>query len=452
MAVFESPFYNHRPDKDRWASALEAISKGLAQVAVMHEKRESDESAQKHEDARDAARNAFTENLARFQSGEENARLDKTIEGENAREQSRTTTASEDRRLAREQHDSDHADQMEIEKARLALEGRRTAADEARMSKAERDASSHEARDEENARKNRAMEAQRASESTLKSQMQQRDDLMKIVGKPENQYTDPTAFKQAKEDLKALDHDISNTRNDIAELSKAAGFETSASKEVIGGEAAKLAPDRQQLFKDLQAQFPGKSASELLQRAKDAPQETVDQVMTMRPGSKPSASTDAAGATDFMPQSDKGAANVAQATDQNDVLNAAEAPGADEKTMQTLNTGSAQLADSGAAAVAAPAPDDQSVADAGPAPTTTTDQEDQNQQFSQFQQQLEQSPEGQGVHTTLDRLAQSDNSVQADKLRRQAELQLGDLGDDTVDPSSYIDWYLQQQQQEPGYA
>ena len=87
-----------------------------------------------------------------------------------------------------------------------------------------------------------------------------------------------------------------------------------------------------------------------------------------------------------------------------------------------------------------------------PAQTGTT-ADDKSAQFQQIAQQLNQSPEGQGVQATLDRLAEAKDGPVADKMRRAAQIQLEqNFGVDSDTSSGFIDYSLDQNAQQSEIA
>lgn len=457
MAVFQSP-YIKQSSGNRWSEILDRISKGLAMIGKMHEESDVEREKQTHEDARDAARNSFAENLARFNAQQDAERTDKIIAGEGSREDKRLTVEGDihkaDAAARHEEHAADRASEDAYHGASLGLEARRIASEESRAGRAADDAARKEKHDETTGAQGRATTALHATETQLDTYSKEKRDVDKFLHDPASKVTDPAGFAEAKARSDELDKQISTTMKDIENLKGAAGFPGQASQ----GQAvdvSKLPADRQQLFQDLKAKNPGASDNDLINKVNAVPQATLDQAML----SRPSADTTATPSADFMPTSDKGAQQVAMAGDQSDVLTASEPVGADNIKVAPPQAG---------ATAPGAGVDPNAVADTSmqmptspggetvpggeqQMPQTTDDQQSQDEQFQQFGDQLQQTPEGAGVHTTLDRLAQSDNSVQQEKLRRQAELQIGSI-DNSIDPNSYIDWYIQQQTQEPGYA
>jgi hypothetical protein len=469
MAVFESPFLKASP-RNRWANVLDGLSRGLAEIGKMHEARENDERKEKHEDARDAARRAMDENLARFHSGEENARLDKTIGAEGDREQKRLDTEKEIHAADEARRVAEHGDEVAYRNAELGISGAHLALDRDKSARDDARQGERDKRAESTDEKNRAATALHSTEAELTSYMKERDELNKEINNPLSKL-DPKAAAEGADKLKALDAQISATRTDLRDLRKSAGFTSTADKTAAGADSAHLSPDRQQLYDDTLKAHPDTDPSMLLDTLKRAPQKQIDGMMS----SRPTADTETGGATpspsDFIAApgdttggiKNSGALASANAPD---VLNDAEPQGADMKATATDATGggpqaqapipgtdpNAQVADMAGGDSAVPDPN--AGGDTSEAPDgveTPSDQMDQSAQYSQMQQQLAQSPEGQGLHATLDRLATSENPVQQDKLRRQAEFQVQDAMPDQ-DANGYIDWYLEQQQQQPEFT
>jgi hypothetical protein len=458
-------FSAQQSPRNRWAAALNRLSQGLGEVAKMHEARDIEESKDKRMDAREAARQAFDMNLARFTQGSEDTRADKAQGAETAREHERTISASEDRRLQREQHDIDEKDRVRHERAVEGIDSARLGSEESRAKIADAKAEAAARRAAETADKDRAATALHSTEADLKASIDAKRDVEKQLADPMMKFDKTGVADKLRGQLDSLNTDIGGLQQDLRTLRHQAGYTSSLDKSSAGG-AAKMAPDRQQLYDDLKAKNPDKDPAAILDQVQKMPQKQLDSVMKLRPTADTgsSGSPDASGAGSiaadsgpghFMDEADATASTAApqsgmpdSGNDPNDTLDAAEPQGADQQaTAKDATQGAPQVA----AAGGAPDAGTQPPADDGSDTTTTNDQIDQGDQYAQMSQQLNQSPQGQAVHATLDRLAQTDNSVQQEKFQRQAQIQLQDLYPDQ-DPDGYIGWYTQQQQQEPEYS
>lgn len=466
-----SGFVNFSADqspKNRWAAALDALSVGLGKIGEMHERREQEEMKETRMDHREAAQRAFQDNLARFTQTQENDRLTQSLGSEEKREHERTTTASEDRKLAREQHDSDHEDQVRHEKAMEGLEASRIGSENSRADTAAARADAAEKRAGQTADRDRAATALKSTEADLRASIDQKRDLEKQLADPMMKFDKTGQADTLRSQLGDLNKDIHGLQTDLRSLRSQAGYASSTDTSGGAGGAAKLAPDRQQLYDDLKSRNPDKDPSAILDHVKSMKQTDIDTVMKLRPtadtstgGATPApGAPPAAGGGGFMDGVDPSTATASTAAPQSgmpeqpaapdpgadaapDALNSADPAGADQQF-------NAQNSQAMASTDGAPDPGT-APPDTGQGEDVGTETQNNDEQFGQMSQQLQQSPEGQGVHATLDRLAQTDNPVQQGKLQRQAELQLQDMFPDQ-DPAGYIDWYTSQQQQEPEFT
>jgi hypothetical protein len=433
-------FTVNQSSSNRWANVLDAISRGLGIMAASHAKREEEEAHEQHEDARDAARNAFAENMARFQASKESERQQAMIDAEAARQHESIDAQNardEADRLSREKIEGAQLDEARrYHASSLGLEGKRLANEEERTRlQDERDAARDKKAESTDA-KNRAAEAQRATQSAIDSLQRDRSALIDAAK------LDPTGLvtdeqkADFKKQLDAIDAQIHDYRKDLGRLSTSSGFEPEASRKETEQQVGSLPPDRQKVYEAILGDPNNKKSSrEILDNVKRAPQSMIDQAMQEVPSADTGGAPEQPGA--FMEGGDVTGLASTQPQDQS-------MQPAQQQAGQTDQLAQVDVSDQNQEPSAVEA--------AGTEDDTTSNEQDRQEQYAGVAQQLEQSPTGQGIHSTLDRLAEATNNVQADKLRRQAQIQLQDQLPDDIDSNDYIDWYLQQQQQEPAYS
>jgi hypothetical protein len=451
-----------------WAGLLDGVSRGL--FALGKEKIDSEraDANRAHEDRRDAMNRSFQENLARFQVNAETAR--DTARAGQERELHAQDAAARERlegldRASREKiaHE-ENAAAAAYRSASLGIEARRLDNDTRRADAADKRADETARRAEAADKQKNATTALASMRDDLRIEQEKANALAKELGNPATAaLLSPDDLKAKKAELQGYKDNVNTLQTDMRNLRKGAGFESGMGADDAGvavvTDPSKLAPDRQQLYQDLLQKNPKMDPGVLLKRVQAVPQETLDSAIQSRPA--PTAG--AGGSTDFIPAPPGGGGAP-------DALDAATPPATQPGASGAPSADMA--ATMGApAAPAAPAPagapeemgmseqqptDETQVADAGatdagmPSPDEGGEQQP-GADFDAISQQLQQTPEGQGIHTTLDRLAQVGEGPAADKLRRTAQIQLQQQFPD-IDADSYIDQYLSQQTEEPAYA
>lgn len=454
-----------------WAAMLDGLSKGLFALGKEHLEGEREVEKTAHEDKRDAANRAFQENLERFRAG---ADIKRDAARAAADEASRAADRASHEKLtqaeiaSREKSDLARiAEERNYHSASLGMEGKRIDLERTRTEAADRKADAAEKRADATEKARNATTALTSVNAEMRVQQDRVADLQKELGDiAKTSVMPPNVLAAKQEELAQQKKSLDGLQNDARSLRKAAGFQSSL--DTSG--ADHLAPDRQQLYDDLLRKNPKLDPAEAMKRVKSVPQETLDAAISTRPTASAESTPDA-----FMP-APPGAPQAGGTPD--DVLNAAtpppnpqaraqataqnagqpagvpavpgapQAPGADNAAMPQGD----QVADTymgNPPAVAEPPDSDVEQ----PTDDQAQGEQDPDAQFADVTQQLQQTPEGQGIHTTLDRLAQLGEGPAADKLRRSAQIQLQQQFPD-MDPDAYIDQYLQQQQQseQPAYA
>lgn len=452
-------FTTGQTPRNRWAAALEMLSRGLGKIAENRMSSEQKERDANRMDAREAVRQAHDDNLARFTQGEESKRATEAQTHEDTREHERTVTASEDRRSSREMEQQRIDEEKHFHEGSLSMDAARIGAENKRAETADARASAAEKRGETNAERDRATAALRSTQADLDATISNKRDLEKQLADPMMKFDKSGQADTLRSQLADLNTQIGGLQTDLRSLRSSAGYTSSLDKTNGAGASAKLAPDRQQLFEDLKAKNPDKDPAAILDQVRGVPQHQLDTIMKARPtadaGQTPGAADTTgsiaqdSGAGNFM-AGESGATTMASTAapqpgmpDQNDVLTGDQPQQADQQF--DAQNAQATASTAGAPDAGTTPPDDQQGGDMG------TETVNDDQKFADMSQQLQQSPEGQAVHATLDRLAQTDNGVQQEKFQRQAQLQLQKMFPDE-DPSGYIDWYTSQQQQEPAFT
>jgi hypothetical protein len=459
-------FTTGQTPRNRWAAALEALSRGLGKIAENRMSSEQKERDATRMDAREAVRQAHDENMARFTQGEESKRATEAQTHEDTREHERTVTASEDRKSARELDEQRLDEEKRYHSGSLSMDAARIGAENKRAETADARAAAAEKRGESNAERDRATAALRSTQADLDATISNKRDIEKQLADPMMKFDKSGQADTLRTQLSDLNTQIGGLQTDLRTLRSSAGYTSSLDKTNGAGGAAKLSPDRQQLYEDLKAKNPDKDPAAILDQVRGVPQKQLDEIMKVRPTAEAGQTPGSADTTGSIAQ-DSGAGNFMQGEsgatatastaapapqpgmpDQSDVLTGDQPAQADQQFgAQNAQAATASTAGAPDAGTELP-PDDQQQ---GTGEDMGTETADNDQKFADMSQQLQQSPEGQGVHATLDRLAQTENPVQSGKLQRQAELQLQSMFPDE-DPSGYIDWYTQQQQQEPAFT
>lgn len=456
------------PPQDRWAALLDALSHGLGQLAQARLHKEDEEARETHLDSREAANRAFQENLSRFSQGEESKRATESQAGETLRERERTAaegerSKSEDqlRRDLAEQEHQDRLKQIGVEGGRVAAENRRADAEVARAEAADKREAAREERDKHTKDRADALTALSSVGTEQKAALAQYQEFQKEAADIGKQGMAQAASARIRSEMKGqpddaiqsrlestpgttefIGHQLTDLKTQLDALSKDsrslrsnAGYPSSQDAATADAGSSKLSPDRQMIYDAARQAHPDQDPNALMDKVRGLPQDQVDQAIQSRPSADTSTGQDPSQAM----IADSGTAQRAADptsmafNDPGSETADANAPQTPDTTQQGGMAGGDELAQ------------------AEPQGQTSEEEISADDQFKGMEQQLNQTPEGQGVHTTLDRLAQASNSVQADKLHRQAQLQLADQFPDQ-DPDSYIDWYIQQQQQEPAYT
>jgi hypothetical protein len=467
------------------------LSQGLSEFAKMSAGEDARKATQQHDDARLAAEQAFQQNMARFSQEHQDKREDTRQAHEDARTKQQTDTQAAWHAADVTERGQFHADEETHRKAQEALQARGLEIN------AESKASLEEQRKQHAEEYKQQVEASKAAmaRGDAATALKMADDMMATprmnYAKALEEYKAATknGIDPDSQEQKDALNNLNNAKSDVATAEKAiAPIREKALKAVgYGSDSATQTPGSEASAKDLM-----KQANDKLKAGAD-PDQTLawlkdqmskqgmqpsggasDPLSTLSPDQQAAAKS-VMSARGLSPQQ---AADWAKSAPPEALQKAQSlAPPATSATQPTdgsfIPPDSTQAA---APAVAqAPATPDQtaapqppSVAEATPPPgpmtananeaqglpaQTGTTADDKSAQFQQIAQQLGQSPEGQGVQATLDRLAEAKDGPVADKMRRTAQIQLEqNFGVDSDTSSGFIDYSLDQNAQQSEIA
>jgi hypothetical protein len=456
------------------------LSQGLSEFAKMSAGEDARKATQQHDDARQAAEQAFQQNMARFSQEHQDKREDTRQAGENARaadtakvnsthwDQEHADKQAADARMGKYQ-DAEIGIRQAAEKNAAAreknLEGDRDAQTklrEAQAGKAQNEIESGNAKvaistiEEslktprlavEDARKRLDAMKSTGTDDQLTAAQKDYDAAKGALSKAEDSFT-PLRDKA----MKALGYskpDPSLTSDEFApgkpgakdlvgDAEDALSGRSKAGMQPSGGASdplSTLSPDRQAWARRAM-QVEGKSAADAAAEAAKQSDAVIQRGNSMPPAKATTSQAQSPDGSFIPPDSTQAAAPaITQAPAATDQTAAPQPPSVAEATPppgpMTANANEAQGL---------------------PAQTGTT-ADDKSAQFQQIAQQLGQSPEGQGVQATLDRLAEAKDGPVADKMRRAAQIQLEqNFGVDSDTSSGFIDYSLDQNAQQSEIA
>ncbi len=430
------------------AGMFAGLGQGLMEMGKTQAASEQEDKKLQFQSAQEAANHAFEMNLARFRDQAEGARQEAQEKHTDARAAATLAENAKDREATREQNAQNHRDTMAIEQGRLGMEGARlnfektkADADAKRADITQQRADTAAARAEATAKKNEANEqlrnlndANKTDQATIKSLETEAkgasDDDAAAIKKQISDLRASIAARQAEADGLRTAHGggpKAATGGFVDEMGKPdtsgtpapRGSDLFGAASSSGGLGSDLDPQRQAIMQALiqQRKMDPQAA---YSQAKALPQDAVNKATGSQPRADAAPPT---GSDDFMPPSD--AAPTPQA------VASSAAPA----------SGMPQPADQGAPQIAPQEGPQDAAPDQQQAP-------DPAAQYADVAQQMQQTPDGQGTLTTLDRLAVAQPGPVADKLRRAAQNTISEQYPD-VDADGFIDNYLQQQQQQP---
>lgn len=407
------------------------LSSGLFAIGKSMGDDDTEKEKMKHQDAQSAAQHAFEMNLARFNRDAMAQQAESTQKHADHREDVRAGVEDKHWQQTFAHQQASDAENVRYHNAEI---GTRNAEVGLRKSEIE---SRNEERKVEAEKFHQQVEASKAAatrgdakdaaaiaEKSLepyKAQVSQAQAAFNAIAKSND--PDSDAYKSAQQDLAdaSAAYESQNKKFGpvVDKVLKAIGYPAPQSSQEqmqgvkAGGDAM---PDDRKAVIDAYVKQ-GASPAQAAAHVNALPQSAIDKAL-----GKPPQADAAPPSQDFMPPSDASQPAPQMAS--------------------TLPT--APPPDAAAPPTAAPDAAPQLASAAGP----PDQQSDPNAQYQEMAQKLQQSPDGQGTLTTLDRLASAPAGPIADKMRRAAQNSLTEQFPD-ADPDAFIDSYLQQQQQEP---
>jgi hypothetical protein len=426
------------------------LSEGLADFAKLKQGSDLEESRLKHDDARTAADHAFQDNLARFHV---KAQEEHDVRVEGAADEREKTRAG-----VESQHWNDMKSHQEAQDKIAADREKREGAYQSESLNIQRENKKNLEEDRNAQKELRKQQTDAAAAAMVRGDAAAADKIATdMVATPkQNMYKAQTGFdaivkagidpssqqyKDAQLELNTAKSNLESAERDAAPIRKKAldaigyGDKPSAPADPL----ASLPPDRQEWAKRQMAANPSLTPEKAAEKAKDPAltQALIDKVISQpAPTTKP-------------PQAfagDTGMANVGEMQTQPETgQTAVVSGGPSQYTTQGPEMTGPPAPD--AAAAPPPSSDNTTAAAAAPPAQAAPAAPDPAAQFEGMAQSINNTPEGQGIVTTLSRLAESKEGPVADKMRRAAEIQLQEQYPDQ-DANGFIDYFLNQNAQE----
>lgn len=413
---------------------FEGLSTGLATLGKEFMSQETEDRKDKRATAQEAAQQAFQMNLARFNKQAAADQSEAAEKHQDARADKHDTTEAAHWTATQSHQERQDAQQARFQSAELGIRAQSESNSERRLNQSDARQDTSDRRAGETERKNSVNEQLRSIHENNTSYSGEIKDLEKEM---KDQQIDPTSDAAGgyTQKIAALRRQIDSGNAESKKLRSGLQGADQKSQDFIPEKVSPqsstpgtppLPADRQALVQ--QYIKAGAQPEDALKTVTTLPQDAVDKAMKVKP---PQASTDGA------PGQPSNAA-IDDFIDTGQAPQGSSVPGAPPAAA----TASAPAPPS---ATAPPPPD---AGDPNATPAAAPAAPDPTEQYAQMSQQLQQSPEGQGALTTLDRLASAPEGPIADKMRRAAENSLSQQFPDQ-DTGGFVDYYLQQQQQEP---